>query len=164
MKKFNIALVAFCVFGFGTTLQAQNSISATGGNASGSGGTVSYSVGQVVFTTNTGTTGSVVQGVQLPFEISIVTGFEEATRINLMVSASPNPITDFLTLKVDASVTLLIQSISYQLFDMSGKLLENKKIDGNQTNIIMSNRMPSTYILKVIQNNKEIKTFKIIKN
>ncbi len=125
---------------------------------------MSYTVGQVVYTTNTGTNGSVAQGVQQPFEISVVTGIEEAKGITLQCSAYPNPTTDFLTLKVDASTSLSIQSMEYQLFDINGKLLENKKVEDDETSIVMSNLVPATYFLKIIQNNKEIKTFKIIKN
>ena len=165
MKFKKVKLCAFLLLGIGLTgLEAQEAIPAAGGNTSGSGGSVSYSVGQVVYTTSTGTNGSVAQGVQQPYEISVVTGIEEAIGINLMVSAYPNPTTDFLNLKVDASTTLSIQSMSYQLFDISGKLLENKELTSNETTITMENRVAATYFVKVIQGNKEFKTFKIIKN
>ena len=161
MKHKKVKL-SFLLLGLGLTgLQAQNAVPATGGNASGSGGTVAYSVGQVVYTTNTATNGSVVQGVQQPFEISVVTGIEEAKGINLAVSAYPNPTTDFLNLKVENYDNT---NLSYQLFDMNGKLLESKKITGNQTSIVMSNLVPATYFVKVTESNKEVKTFKIIKN
>jgi hypothetical protein len=71
---------------------------------------------------------------------------------------------DASTLVYPASAGLSIHSLSYQLFDMYGKLLETKKLDGYETNIVMSNLVPATYFVKVIQGNKEIKTFKIIKN
>jgi len=165
MKYIKLKLSTILLFGLGLTwLQAQEVITAAGGNASGSAGTVSYSVGQVIYTTNTGTNGTVAQGVQQPFEISIVTGLEEAKGINLMVSAYPNPTTDFLNLKVDASNALNIQLLSYQLYDMSGNLLEIKKLVGNQTSIVMSYLVRATYFLKVIEGSKEVKTFKIIKN
>jgi hypothetical protein len=165
MKYKKLKLSAILLLGLGLTgLQAQTSVNATGGNASGSGGSASYSVGQVVYTTNTGTSGSVAQGVQQPYEISVVTGLEEAKGINLSVSAYPNPTTDYLILSIDASTTLSIQSMSYQLYDMNGKLLQSEKITGNQTSIGMSNLVPANYFVKVIQANKEVKTFKIIKN
>ena len=165
MKYKKLKFSALLLLGLGLTgLQAQESVNATGGNASGSGGTVSYSVGQVVYTTNIGTNGSVAQGVQQPFEISVVLAIEEAKGINLTVSAYPNPTTDYLTLEVDASTTLSIQSMAYQLYDMQGKLLQNEKITSNQASIVMSNLVPATYFVKVIQSNKELKTFKIIKN
>ena len=170
MRHKRLKFSAVLLFGLGLTgLQAQTSIHATGGDASGSGGSVSYSVGQLVYTTNTGTNGSVAEGVQQPYEISVVTGLEEAKDINLSVTAYPNPTTDYLQLKVDASTTLSIQSMSYQLYDMNGKLLQNEKITGKQTRIVMSNLVPAIYFVKVVKTNhdlpqQEVKTFKIIKN
>lgn len=157
-----LKLSAILLLGLGLTgLQAQENVNVTGGNATGSGGSASYSVGQVVYTTNTGTNGSVAQGVQQPFEISEVTGLEDTKGINLSVSAYPNPTIDNLTLEVkhfDLSI------LSFQLFDMQGKLLQTQKITGNQTSIDMSDLVPATYFVKVSQGMKEVKTFKIIKN
>jgi len=155
------------LLGLGLTgLQAQESINTTGGNASGSGGSASYSVGQVVYTTNSRTNGSVAQGVQQPFEISVVTGIEEAKGINLSVSAYPNPTTDYLTLSIDNSVKTNhdLSQLSYQLYDMNGKLLQSENITGNQTSIVMSNLVPATYFVKVVietshdLSSKEVKT------
>jgi len=162
MKKKRLTLCAILLLGIGLTgLQAQESINATGGNASGSGGSVSYSVGQVVYNTNTGTNGSVAQGVQQAFEISVVSAIEETEDINLTFSAFPNPTNDFLQLKVENET---LKDLSFQLYDVQGKLLQNKKITENQTNIDMSNLVSATYLIKIIQSNNEIKTFKIIKN
>ncbi|MEI6580475.1 MAG: T9SS type A sorting domain-containing protein [Eubacteriales bacterium] len=162
-KKLKVSVIL--LLGLGPIwMQAQTTVPATGGNASGTEGTVNYSVGQVIYNTHTGPNGSVAHGVLQPFEISVISGVEELKGINLRVSAYPNPSTDFLQLEVDASTTLSIQSISYQLFDMNGKPLVNKKLEGKQTSIVMSNLVPTTYFLKVIQDNKEVKRFKIIKN
>jgi len=152
---FSIALM----FGFGLSgLQAQEAISTAGGNASGSGGSASYSVGQVVYTTNNGTSGSVAQGVQQPYEIFAV-GIKE-TSMNISLTVYPNPTADNLTLQIKDFNNV---KLTYQLFDMNGKLLENKKIIGNETSIVMSNLVPANYFLKVTKGNKEVKTFKIIK-
>jgi hypothetical protein len=141
-------------------LQAQEAMPASGGNASGSGGSVSYSVGQIVYSTNTGTNGSVAQGLQQPYEISVVTGIEEAKGITLSVSAYPNPTTEHLTLIIGE---FDISNLSYQLYDMQGKLLQCKKITDNKTSIVMCNLVSATYFVKVIKDNKEVKMFKIIK-
>ena len=162
MRHKRLKLSAVLLLGLGLTgLQAQTSVNATDGDVSGSGGSVSYSVGQVVYTTHTGTSGSVAEGVQQPYEISVVTGLEEAQSINLSVTAYPNPTTDYLTLRIDE---FEISNLSFQLYDMNGKLLQNEKITGNQTSIAMGNLVPANYFVKVIQGNKEVKTFKIIKN
>lgn len=148
-------------------LQAQEAVVASGGNASGSGGTVSYSVGQVVYTTPTGTGGTVAQGVQQPFEIWVVTGIDQAAAISLQCIAYPNPTTEFLTLDIAASTPLDLRVLSYQLFDIKGKLLENKKLEALQTRIDMSPYAPAAYLLKVTRSrqvsHQDIKTFTIIK-
>lgn len=153
MRHKRLKLSTVLLLGLGLTgVQAQTSVNATGGDASGGGGSVSYSVGQVVYTTHTGTSGSVAEGVQQPYEISVVTGLEEAQSINLSVTAYPNPTTDYLTLRIDE---FEISNLSFQLYDMNGKLLQNEKITGNQTSIVMSNLLPATYFVKVIGETKK---------
>ncbi len=160
-KELIVCGVFFIALGL-VGLKAQESISATGGNASVSGqGSVSYSVGQVVFTVNTGTTGTVLQGVQQPFEISVISGIEDTEDISLSVLAYPNPATDYLLLRAD---NVEISNLSFQLFDMNGKLLESNRLSGNDTSIDMSNLLPAAYFLKVIEKHSEVKVFKIIKN
>ena len=159
-KSFEVATLLTFIFSL-STVSAQESINATGGNASGSGGSASYSVGQLTYQTHKGTNGSVAQGVQQPYKISTLTGIEEAKDINLLVTAYPNPATDFLTLSIGE---FDMSNLSFQLYDMQGKLLQNEKITANQTSIVMSNLVPATYFVKVIQGNKKVKTFKIIKN
>ena len=159
MKNKILTLMLFMFMFY--NVNAQQTVCVAGGDAVGSGGTSSYSVGQVVYTNNKGTNGSVAQGVQQPYEISVVSAIEEAKGIHLSVLAYPNPTTDFLILRIDE---FEISNLSFQLYDMNGKLLQSKKITGNQTSIVMSNLVPANYFVKVTQGNKEVKTFKIIKN
>ena len=159
MKKKILTVVFLIVFGL-SGLQAQKAVLATGGDASGSGGSVSYSVGQLVYTINTGTGGAVAQGVQQPYEISAITGIEE-TGISLEMSVYPNPATKFVKLKVESKK---LKKLSYQLYDINGKLLDSEIIKGNETTINMGSLTPSTYFLRVVDNNRVIKSFKIIKN
>ena len=158
--KKNLSILVLTIGLVHLNLFAQVDVSASGGDASSVSGSTSYSVGQVVYTTNTGIDGSVAQGVQQPYEISVVTAIKEAKGINLSVSAYPNPTTDYLTLSIKE---FDISNVSYQLLDMNGKLLQNEKITGNQPSIVMSNLVPATYFVKVTESNKEVKTFKIIK-
>lgn len=142
------------------TLFAQNVISTAGNNANGSGGTVNYSIGQVLYTSNIGTNGSVTQGAQQPYEISVVTSIKDASEINLLCSIYPNPSTDFIILKIE---NYKIEKLYYQLFDTKGTLIETKKIDNYETNINISSYTCTNYFLKIFDNNKEVKVFKLIK-
>jgi len=149
--------IAFLLFGLGG-MYAQEVVSTTGGNATGIGGSLSYTVGQLVYTTNTGTNGSVLQGIQQPFEIYTTVGINEST-INLELSVYPNPTTNYLILKVEE-----MEDLTFQLFDLQGKDIENMKVMEMNTTIKMDRLPKATYILKVVKNNKLVKTFKIIKN
>lgn len=62
MQNKTLRLVIVFLFSFGlTSIQAQVAILPSGGNATGSG-SVSYTVGQVVYTTNSNSNGSVALG------------------------------------------------------------------------------------------------------
>ena len=153
-------LLAITFFSFLATLElsAQEYTVASGGEATGSGGAVSYSVGQVIYTTNTGTNGSVSQGVQQPYVVSTTVGINE-TSIQLELAVYPNPTTNNLTLKTDDS-----KSLSYQLFNIQGAEISSKTLNSKTSNISLEGHPPATYFLKVIKNNEVIKAFKIIKN
>ena len=115
MKRRRAKLLVVIFMGYGLTgLHAQQAITTTGGNTSSSGGSISYSVGQIVYKTNNSSSGSVAQGVQQPYEISVVSGLEEAQGINLVLSAYPNPATDYVILKVENYKT---ENLTYQLYD-----------------------------------------------
>ncbi|MBW7845559.1 MAG: T9SS type A sorting domain-containing protein [Bacteroidia bacterium] len=140
--------------------QAQNSINASGGDAIGSGGTVAYSVGQTFYTTNSGTTGTVEQGVQHAYEIYSL-GIEDS-KMDISLIIFPNPTTDNLTLKIGDYNN---EKLSYQLYDMQGKLLKNDEIKAEQTQIEMKDFARATYFINVVnKNNEKIESFKIIKN
>jgi hypothetical protein len=91
------------------------------GNAEGTGGSVSYSAGQLFYMTHSGTDGSVSEGVQQPYEISVVTSVAEAEGIDLVVSAFPNPVTDHLMLRVDR---YNFENLHYQIFDVNGRMIK----------------------------------------
>lgn len=154
-------LFFICLFWLGIEIQAQETVTASGGNASGSGGTVTYSIGQVVYTANTGTTGTILQGVQQPYEIFVVTELEETEGINLEFSVYPNPTSDFLKLKIE---NYKLENLKYQLYDVNGNLIKNGEIVGIETIVQTGDLSPATYYLQISDNQKEIKTFKIIVN
>ena len=157
--KKTVTSVAFLFLGLGA-LHAQQSTNATGGEATGAGGTASYSVGQVVYTTNTGSNGNEAQGVQHPYEIYTTVGIKETT-INLEMSVYPNPTTNYLTLKVE---DFKLSNLHFQLIDVHGRVIQDKNVNAPATTIKMDGLLQSTYFLKVSDGNKAIKTFKIIKN
>ena len=139
----------------------QETIPATCGTATGTGGSVTFTIGQVTYNTYTGTSGSVAQGVQQPYEISVVTAIENTEYITLECIVYPNP--------TEGIIRLIIKSFDddnmrFRLFDMNGVLLQDNKIEDKETKISMENLSAAVYVLKVIKDRIEVKTFKIVKN
>ena len=148
------------VFGFGVSNGfAQESSNASGGDASGSGGSVAFSIGQTVYTYKSGSNGDANQGVQQPYEIYTVGINEEPTNISL--KTFPNPTVDFLTIQLDDYAN---EQFYFQLFDLQGSLVQNGQIIDTHTRIDLNALPKGTYLISIIKETKEIKTFKIIKN
>lgn len=160
-KKFIPLASLFLCFGM-SALQAQQVVTTSGGNATGGGGSVSYSIGQIVYTKNSEPgSGSVAQGVQQPYEISVVTGLEETLGISLEIKVYPNPSTDFLKLII---MNFEPENLSYQLYNINGNLIQSNKVESSETTISTQDLLSATYFLKIIKGNRVVKTFKIIKN
>ena len=157
-KRFKFLTTTVCMLCVGM-VQAQHAVNATGGSASGPNGSASYSIGQVVYTTNASGSGSVAQGVQHAYEIFPVANNNV---YNLTANVYPNPTTDMLVLQLGNYTQ---GSYSYVLHDSRGKLVLSGSIQSQQT-VIDTKLLPTAaYFLSIINNKKEkIETFKIIKN
>jgi hypothetical protein len=154
-----LLLILFCC-GLCITLQGQETMPATGGNITGSGGSVSYTVGQVTYRSLYGTNGIIIQGVQQPIEISVVTAIENTSAITIECTVYPNPTRGLIKLIVETSEH---ENIKFRLYDINGVLFQDKKVESRETEISIENLSSSIYFLKVINNNKEVKVFKIVK-
>ncbi len=137
----------------------QNTVS-SGGDISGSGGSVSFSIGQIDHQTKTSGSGTITEGVQQPYEIMVVTGVEN-TSVQLSANAYPNPVVDQLVLTIGQTT---FSNVFYTLTDVSGKLISERKISDSRTEIQFKELAQGIYFIKVISGNKEVKVFKIIKN
>lgn len=159
MKNLKLKICILLVF-ISANLFSQEVIASSGGNAIGSGGSSSYTIGQIFYTSQSGSNGSVSQGVQQAFEIYPLSGqvFKE---ILLVAIIYPNPVINNLILSIK---NFDLENLNYQLFDIQGKIISNQSITSDQTTINLENNPTGIYVLKVNSNSKEIKSFKIIKN
>ncbi|SNB33868.1 T9SS type A sorting domain-containing protein [Flavobacterium psychrophilum] len=142
-----------------TSVQAQQATLASGGIVSSVNGNITYSVGQIDYYTNSNPTGSLSQGVQQPYEIFSL-GTNDFPNISLKMLVYPNPTAALVNLKIES---LSSNALEYHLFDLTGKQISNQKIKQAETQIPLENLPSATYFLNVSDNNKIIKSFKIIK-
>ena len=148
-----IIFLFISAFAFGQS----NTVSA-GGDAEGDNGSVSFSIGQVVYTSAQSATGNINQGVQQPFDVGVVTGVEE---LGINLSVYPNPTSGLLTLTVDQAET---QPLSFELFDASGRSVASKDNLSASTQISLDAFVSGIYTLSVYRSNKPVKSFRIVRN
>lgn len=138
----------FCIFVF-PLLNAQETLSSAGGNATGSGGSISYTVGQVFYNSFSGETGSIAQGVQQPFEISLLLVTQKITLSEgwniLSFAAKPNDLS--MRSIVDP---LISEDILVKVQDEEGKAVE--RLSAGWINEIGQMSLTEGYKIRVTEN------------
>ena len=156
MKKY-FFITIFLFFTF--LAIGQTSVNSSGGDVSNSKGSLSYSIGQVVYQYKSNNTGSINQGVQQTYSISSLSLAENT--FNLSLSAYPNPTTENLNLKVGIFNN---EDLTYKVLNSEGKLLFQGEIHQQETSLEMKELPTATYFVEVHHVDKKVQTFKIIKN
>ncbi|MGV7107241.1 T9SS type A sorting domain-containing protein [Flavobacterium sp. U410] len=148
-------LTGFCVLAINIILAQENSVSA-GGETIGSGGSSSYSIGQTNYAFQTDGNINIIEGVQQPYEISVL----EIKDFGLIenISVFPNPTTQFVTISIQE-----FEGLEFQLFDINGRLIQSGKLSNSKTTINVSQLPQATFLLNILKNNSIGNTFKIIK-
>lgn len=147
---------------------AQQTVVSGGGEAEGTGGSASYTIGQIFYHTH-GTGYTVSEGVQQPYEISVITAISPDPGISLTVY--PNPTRDFLQLKLEQYSH---EKMEFHIFDNQGRLAEKGIISGETTRIAMAHLEAGVYFLRVYRfhdqsplpgkGKTDAITFRIVKN
>jgi len=152
---FLLCLICF----LSSALQAQEVVTTSGGYGSSSSAKVTWTIGEPVTETVTGTNSILTQGFNQGDLIITIIKDPELSGLN--IKAYPNPASDHLKISVGNSE---LDYLDYILFDIRGQVIKKNKLKGVQSEIPMGNLAPSTYFLKIYKNNTEIAIFKIIKN
>jgi len=163
MKKF-FFLVFPCILllsvGLFSVSQAQQAVLTTSDNAGGSNGSVSYSVGQTAYLSQSGTNGFIIEGVQQPYEIQFMPGVEEMKDYGIDCSVFPNPTSGEVTLKIEPRSHMKLR---YRLSGIRGELILENPVEASQQVIPMETLSPGTYFLTLLEIETALKTYKIIK-
>ena len=162
MKKL-LPLLIFSQFYF-LDLPSQAAVLPAGGDASGSGGSVAYSIGQAAYTHIDGESGRISLGVQQPHFVIMVN--TEELDIQIDATLYPNPVRDEIYLVLhDAPVESLdINELSLRLHDVAGREIIRKNIADETTSLSLHELSESVYILTVYHKNVALKSFRIFKS
>jgi Secretion system C-terminal sorting domain len=138
---------------------SQSACLSAGGDASGAGGSISFSIGQVDYVAVNGANGSVFQGVQQPFELFDIIGVAEVGATSTM-SVFPNPATTSVQVMVNGD----LGNTYLDLYDAVGKLISTTRITSLQTNLDLQDMANGIYFMKLRKSSgEELESIKLIK-
>lgn len=127
------------------TLKAQQSFNSGGGDLDESGGSQSFSIGEVFYETVL-SNGSFAYGIQQAYPDSAANDLINQTH-DFSISVFPNPHSDALVLQCQEIPS---GQLSYQLTDASGRIVLSSAITGLLTTIDTSALPEATYFIQVI--------------
>jgi len=148
----------FCFWCIGVSAQIHDVVSASGASFKQSSGYITQTIGELVTVTLTDAGAVLTQGF-------LQTGLPKSWRTpvenipDFEMSVFPNPVNDLLIMQVE-----LLQDLQYTLHDVTGVLIERGLVLNERTEINFSYLSPAIYILRVFDNNQQIRIFQIVKH
>jgi hypothetical protein len=152
-----IALILL-LFVFCHALAAQQVVATAGGTMGNPNGSMSYTIGEGVAKTLTKGDKTLTQGFQQG-SVSVIE-IKKPADSEFTILVFPNPVTDKLTLKIDKED---VSGFQYLIFDINGKLMAQKYLESNESEVPVNQLAKGSYFLKVQAGVKELRIFKIIK-
>lgn len=160
-RNLSATLLTTSVILIALNLKGQTSMNTSGGDGTGNGGSVAFSIGQVFFQVVEDQQISFSEGVQQAFEISIVDGIEEEDPLSFVISAFPNPTMDVLHIELKDEFT---GSVMFQVHDAIGNLIQEGEVSTSKFTIQTTNWSGGSYYLRVyITDSLQSSTLKFIK-
>ena len=136
----------------------QSNTVAGGGDLSGVGGSISYTVGQIDYQAISSATGILTQGVQQPYEIlsiDINTLLTFHKTFNAILY--PNPSIGVVKIKITEESW---DNLSYELYNLQGKLIQTAELSAAITSIDISTIEDGSYYLRIQNSGQILKNFK----
>lgn len=145
------------------TLLAQYAVLSTGGDITSASGTVSYSIGQVMYNHIDGEVGSLNQGVQQPHSFTIV-GIEDPSE-ETSWQLFPNPANEFVNIQMSTAPHVgESQSYTARLYDLKGNLVTEKLLNDQINRISLLQCIDVMYIVQISDQQHTIQSYALIKS
>lgn len=140
-----------------SNLKAQEVLGTLGGTYTNSTVEMSFTVGEMIISTENSSTVDLTQGFHQP-EL-LVSGIDNPSK-PLIVSIYPNPTADYINVSLDD-----YEGTYYNVRSIDGKLLIAGKMTASQTQIDLSSFERGVYTVEFLDANKNLKlrTYQIIK-
>ncbi|HRH68647.1 MAG TPA: T9SS type A sorting domain-containing protein [Flavobacteriales bacterium] len=139
---------------------AQRTVVPAGGDASGNGGTMSWTLGQVDYIANGSASGTVAQGVQQPTEF-LVLATAEQNPMTRSVHVMPNPTSDGITVQLSTTPE---RAATYRMLDLTGQEVATGPFIAASAYIPLAGLASSTYVIHVLHDGTETAVLRVIKD
>ena len=160
-KTLQIILSSLFFVLFGIDAFAQSNIVPMGGTATGNGGTVTYTIGQIAVQSYGEGSTSISEGVQQPYEIQAV-GVDTYPQITLNAVVYPNPTEDLVRLQLNG-FEIPVGGLRAILHDGNGKQLQTLTVTDDLTTFQIGHYATGTYYLELRDGRQVLKTFKVVR-
>ena len=155
MKKIFFILFMF----YSSWIFAQQVVSSAGSTMVNASGSISFTIGEGISQTISKGDNTLTQGFhQTTLSVSSINKIKD---LDFIISVFPNPTHNWVSLKIGKEN---VAGLKIYLFNIDGKLISQKNIESNDTNVPFQNLNEGVYLLKISDGLHELKTFKIIKN
>ena len=155
-KLLFIFFLSFCWMG--AIAQPPEVVAASGATFKQSTGSISYTIGELVTSTLSNTSNIVTQGFhQTGLPKSWPDYVEEFP--DFQMSVYPNPVGDLLYLQAD-----VLPGLQFTLHDVTGVLIRRGLVLNERSEIDFTSLPPAVYILRIFDNNQQIRIFQIVKH
>jgi hypothetical protein len=153
-----IGLITFLLLSLAA--RGQHQVVATAGDFDqNESGSVSWTLGQVVTPTLSGTDMVLTQGFQ-QVSLEVVASNAPGLDAQAKVKAYPNPVANRITVEVG---DLSNSTLSFELYTLQGQLVKKKSIHTDHQRINMEGKPSGEYLLRILSDGKPVESFKIIK-
>lgn len=154
MKK-RLLLLASCWF-LSAGVWSQEVISSQGDSYTNSSGSLDFTIGEAVTFTGSDGTNDLTQGFHQS-NWSFVGVDDQLPEI--IISVFPNPMEETLVISTEE-----FDNVNYKMIDASGRIVRENKLTETNTNISVGELSPGNYQIVLFENERQTKTFKLIKN
>ena len=137
-------------------ISAQEVVSTQGDSYSNSSGSIDFTIGEVIISTETDGTNDITQGFhQTNWNFVGLDNHVPSYEATIF----PNPTEDVLNIR-----TSMFENVTYTLYDAKGKLVLQNVLLTEQTPIRVSQLAPGSYSMTLNNEKHILKTFKLIKH
>jgi hypothetical protein len=142
-SSFYVGILILCSIFLGIQSLTAQQFFSNGASVQTPEGSVSFSLGQIVYTYSTDNQYTQYNGVQQVWEIGLV--YSDNSYLNLDVKIYPNPCSDNIWINIEGAAQ---NTVTYEIINPKGEVLQVGELNAYNEKIYISDLPPSLYLVR----------------